>query len=100
MEDGLFLVRGSKVGNGYVLMLCEGGRHHTYRIHQVRQADRVPWVSTVVDLAATPLTGGPLGQEDDAAAGRYFIAPNNKFASLPELVAHYKLSKRSDCARW
>lgn len=35
MEEGLFLIRGSKVGNGYVLMLCEGGRHHTYRIHEV-----------------------------------------------------------------
>jgi hypothetical protein len=37
MEDGLFLIRGSKVGNGYVLMLCEGERHHTYRIHEVSE---------------------------------------------------------------
>lgn len=39
-RDGCFLVRPSQAGPGYVLMLCFKGKHHTYRIQMVSDAER------------------------------------------------------------
>ncbi len=35
MRDGLYLVRGNALNDGYVLMVCNTRKAHTFRIHTV-----------------------------------------------------------------